>query len=315
MPTRALDLSWYMRSGLAAVFFTALTFPTTLASQNRIQPEPQLLRRQYASSVTGQQREYLLYLPQEYEDQSERKWPVILFLHGGAERGDGREDLDYVLRHGPLMEAWIQHRDLPFIMVSPQLPVFDQVQQTTSRQALPKPKRLETPPPREPPFRSDRPIARAAEAKPDSWDPRLGPPAGWWKVEDDVISILDEVLEDYRADADRVYLTGLAYGGFGTFYMAAAHPNRWAAIAPIVGMGDVLTVAPLAERDLPIWIFGGGRDRVVLVGWLHELVQALEEAGHTAVRFTVHKDLGHDAWKRVYAGQDLYDWFLLHVRQ
>ncbi len=75
------------------------------------------------------------------------------------------------------------------------------------------------------------------------------------------------------------------------------------------------TAAVLAERQLHIWVFGGGRDPLVRVGWLYEMVQALEDAGHGTVRFTVHEDMTHDAWKRVYEGQDLYDWFLSHVRR
>jgi len=47
----------------------------------------------------------------------------MLFLHGHGQRGNGLKDLDYVLTHGPLMEAWIQRKELPFIIISPQLPV------------------------------------------------------------------------------------------------------------------------------------------------------------------------------------------------
>ena len=50
----------------------------------------------------------------------------MLFLHGDGERGDGKGELDYVLVHGPLFEAWCQRRDLPFIIISPQLPMFGQ---------------------------------------------------------------------------------------------------------------------------------------------------------------------------------------------
>src|SRR4029079_18163320 len=47
-----------------------------------------------------------------------------LFLHGNGERGDGKQELDYVLGHGPLYEAWCLKRDLPFVIISPQLPMF-----------------------------------------------------------------------------------------------------------------------------------------------------------------------------------------------
>jgi predicted peptidase len=84
----------------------------------------QLLRRPHQSVTTGQQREYFLYLPVGYDTEKGKEWPVILFLHGGGERGDGLKDLDVRLKHGPLMEAWVKGRDLPFIMISPQMPAF-----------------------------------------------------------------------------------------------------------------------------------------------------------------------------------------------
>ena len=62
-----------------------------------------------------------------------------------------------------------------------------------------------------------------------------GPPDGWPRREGYLLAILDETLARYRVDPDRVYLTGLSYGGFGTWYLASRHPQRFAAIAPIIG--------------------------------------------------------------------------------
>lgn len=53
----------------------------------------------------------------------------------------------------------------------------------------------------------------------------------WWDT--DVLDILlDELLVKYPVDPERVYLTGLSMGGFGTWFWATAHPGRFAAIAP-----------------------------------------------------------------------------------
>ena len=60
---------------------------------------------------------YLLYLPDGYEDSDER-WPLVLFLHGAGERGD---DLELVKVHGPPMLVE-QGKSFPFILVSPQCP-------------------------------------------------------------------------------------------------------------------------------------------------------------------------------------------------
>ncbi len=61
---------------------------------------------------------YLLYLPKGYGENKDKKWPLILFLHGAGERGS---NLNLVKKHGPpkLVE---QGRDLPFVIVSPQCP-------------------------------------------------------------------------------------------------------------------------------------------------------------------------------------------------
>lgn len=146
----------------------------------------------------------------------------------------------------------------------------------------------------------------------DPYPPDDMPPDGWFRVEDDLVAMLDTVLDDFRADAARVYLTGLSYGGFGTFDLAARYPQRFAAIAPIVGTGSMDDAQVLADAAVPIWRFGGGADPVVKPHWFYAFAAALEKAGHPELRFTVQADMSHDAWIRVYAGWDLYDWFLSH---
>lgn len=158
-------------------------------------------------------------------------------------------------------------------------------------------------------FERIRPFGMQFDYPPEEW-----PPDGWFRVEGDLVAILDDVLGAFRADSDRVYLTGVSYGGFGVFDLAASHPDRWAALAPVVGTGDLEDVPVLAEAGIPIWMFAGGTDPLVKPHWLYAMARALEEAGHPDVRLTVHEDMTHDAWRRVYEGRDLYDWFLSQRR-
>ena len=72
------------------------------------------MKREITVVIEGQ---YLLYLPQDY-DKSDKKWPLILFLHGAGERGS---DLNLVKVHGP-PKLIMQGEDFPFIIVSPQCP-------------------------------------------------------------------------------------------------------------------------------------------------------------------------------------------------
>ena len=260
----------------------------------------QLLRKPYVSTVTGQERDYFLFLPKGYDTEKGRLWPVILFLHGGGERGNGKSDLDNLLKHGPLKEAWALGRDLPFIMLSPQMPARQAATRAAAKPAAAKPA---GPPP----------MSRQVTGIAPRWD-ETGPPEGWWVSEQDVLKMVDNTLRDYRADPDRVYVTGLSYGGFGTWHFAAAHPERWAAVAPLCGAANPKTLSRIAAARLPIWVFAGGRDTVVRPEWVLESVVALEKAGHPDVRFTVHEDRPHDTWTRVYEGWDLYNWMLQHRR-
>ena len=275
----------------------------------------QLLRVPYQSTATGEERDFLLYLPAGYDAEPDRRWPVLFFLHGGGERGDGKGDLDYVLVHGPLTEAWLRQRELPFVIISPQLPLFDMRHQSVALAGTPRPVRLSAPLPPIPEDRPARPMLRAADPTPalfgvtEAWGDE-GFPGGWQNCQEDLIAILDGVLASYRADPDRVYLTGLSYGGHGTWHMAATCPERWAALAPFCGDANEAQMAVLAQRGLPIWMFHGGRDLVIKPEWAYDLANALERTGHPSVRFTVHEDLGHDCWTRVYGGQDLYSWLL-----
>ncbi len=65
----------------------------------------QLIRVPYQSSVDNSKRNYFVYLPRGYDSETNKKWPVMLFLHGNGERGNGQDELDFVMMQGPLYEA------------------------------------------------------------------------------------------------------------------------------------------------------------------------------------------------------------------
>jgi predicted peptidase len=125
------------------------------------------------------------------------------------------------------------------------------------------------------------------------------------------LAILDEVLEHYSVDRSRVYLTGLSMGGEGTWSLAAAHPERWAAIVPICGGGDPRTAAKF--KDVPCWCFQGDADRGV-VGQSRAMIRALKAAGGRPL-YHEYPGVGHNCWDRTYAMPDLYEWLLLQKRR
>ena len=136
-------------------------------------------------------------------------------------------------------------------------------------------------------------------------------PANKWWQPHEVIALLDDVSQKYSVDADRVYLTGLSMGGFGTWETASRYPERFAAIAPICGGGDPRRVRSL--KDTPTWVFHGDKDPTVPVQRGIEMVEALKQAGNEA-KFTRYPDAGHDSWTVTYNNPELYAWFLQHKR-
>ena len=126
-----------------------------------------------------------------------------------------------------------------------------------------------------------------------------------------MIALLDDVIEKYKVDPDRVYLTGLSMGGFGTWQTAMEYPDRFAAIAPVCGGGNPFQLDTI--KHIPVWVFHGEKDKNVPISMSAQMVGVLQLL-KADVRFTRYPDAGHDAWTATYDNKALYDWFLQHKR-
>ncbi|WP_228530392.1 prolyl oligopeptidase family serine peptidase [Tamlana sp. I1] len=310
-------INLYMRNYLLAFLLTTGVLFTVRAQEKPSEAELKTIT--YTSAFDNTARDFYLYLPKGYDETNDKKWPIMLFLHGNGERGNGKNELPYTLAHGPIYEAWIQKRDLPFIIIQPQLHMhgFDSVPNSyyNQRKLENHPKRLKVGTPnRSPKSKSDAPMGSLV-THPGYKYGTYGPPMGWETVETDLLKMLQTVGADYNTDASKVYLTGLSYGGFGTWYMASKHPDLFAAIAPIVGWGHSDLMAPIAKHKIPLWCFAGGRDHVITLNHFYSGMNTLEKLGHPDVRFTIESDMNHDVWTRVYAGDDIYNWLLKQQKQ
>ncbi|MCE4562921.1 prolyl oligopeptidase family serine peptidase [Maribellus sp. CM-23] len=195
--------------------------------------------------------DYLLYMPEGYENDTTVQWPLMMFLHGAGEQGI---DLEKVKVHGPPMMIEQGHK-FPFIVISPQA--------------------------------------------------RRG-----WNT-DMLYKLMQNMISTKRIDPDRVYLTGLSMGGFGTWKLAIEHPEMFAAIAPICGGGNAEDIWKL--RHMPVWCFHGADDTVVPLSSSEKMVNALKNYNKT-VKFTVYPGVGHDSWVKAYDDSLLYDWLLQQKR-
>ena len=139
------------------------------------------------------------------------EYPLFLFLHGAGERGSDNERQK---GHFPSRMAGEWYREqFPCYVLAPQCP-----------------KRVKW---------ADVDYA-APGYKPEPSDPMRA-----------AIAALGEVVRDHPIDTDRMMLTGLSMGGYGTFDLAARHPDWFTAAAAVCGgASERLGRTPAATRSL-----------------------------------------------------------------
>jgi pimeloyl-ACP methyl ester carboxylesterase len=135
-----------------------------------------------------------------------------------------------------------------------------------------------------------------------------GHSGNWEPTGDDArkaMELLAAVQKDYRVDPKRISLTGVSSGGNGVWHLAAAHPDRWAAIVPVAASGYP-GLAP-AIKHIPCWCFHNTYDAGPAVESPRKMIEALTaEGGHP--RYTEFLEINHNAWDWAYTMPELYDW-------
>lgn len=138
---------------------------------------------------------------------------------------------------------------------------------------------------------------------------------------DSLLGLLERVEKKFKVDTNRVYLTGLSMGGYGTWSLGIAHHEKFAAIAPICGGGmgiDVILagygkpVNPV--KTLPVWAFHGAKDAVVPFEESERMIKAMKKVGATEVKLTIYPEADHNSWAETYNNPELYEWLLKHER-
>jgi predicted peptidase len=120
-----------------------------------------------------------------------------------------------------------------------------------------------------------------------------------------VIALIDRIQKEFPIDPDRIYVTGLSMGGYGTWDLIARFPQRFAAAVPICGGGDPNTAGRI--KHIPQWAFHGALDPVVAPRNSRIMVKALQDAGGTP-GYTEYPDIQHDSWVYAYREPHLLPW-------
>ena len=130
----------------------------------------------------------------------------------------------------------------------------------------------------------------------------------FWVAEiQNIYQFIQKLIDKYHIDTNRIYLTGLSMGGYGTWYTALRYPNLFAAIAPVCGGGMVWRSGTLR---MPIWAFHGTEDPTVSVSETMNMVQKIRTLGENLdVKMTLLDGVRHNAWAYAY-NQELAEWLL-----
>jgi poly(3-hydroxybutyrate) depolymerase/lysophospholipase L1-like esterase len=202
-----------------------------------------------------------------------QRYPLLVFLHGAGERG---RDNQAQLRHLP--EKWnsLEHRlAYPCYLLAVQCPrkrMWVEVEWSD-------------------------PESTAMKAEPT---PVLAA----------VVRAMDQIIASEPVDQERVYLTGLSMGGFGSWDLAQRMPDRFAAVAPICGGGDERQASRLVP--VPVWAYHGARDRVVSPARSRRMVAAIRRAGGSPL-YTELEGVGHASWESAYAEGGVIRWMFRHA--
>lgn len=206
--------------------------------------------------------------------EESKKYPLVIFLHGAGERGD---DNQAQLKHGMAKFVSSEVREkFPCYVIAPQCPTGEQWVNV--------------------PWSADK------HKNPEKPSGAMGR----------VLEVVDAYVKNLPVDADRIYITGLSMGGYGTWDAIARRPNFFAAAMPICGGGDSSDVS--AYKSLPIWAFHGDKDTAVKVERTRAMIEALKAAGGEP-KYTEYPGVGHDSWTATYNNDEVIAWLFAQKRE
>jgi predicted peptidase len=197
-----------------------------------------------------------------------KAYPLVLFFHGAGERGSDNRGQFERFRG---LNFWEKY---PCFVLAPQCP---------KRNAEGDQKWVET---------SFGAPSHTMKDNP-AWQMKLA------------MEVLDQTIKDHPIDSRRIYVTGLSMGGFATWEILQREAEKFAAAAPVCGGGDPVFAPKLAT--LPLWVFHGAADDVVLPIRSRDMIAAIRAAGGSPI-CTEYSGAGHDVWSSTYSNPAVWDW-------
>ncbi len=196
--------------------------------------------------------QFLVHYPEGYNENSNKKYPLLVYLHGRSIQGT---DIERVKTYGVLYQI-IKGLAIDFIVVAPQCQ--------------------------------------------SGWD------------NNKLLEVLNYAETKFPVDQERVYLTGMSMGGYGCWQFAGAYPERFAAIAPVCGGGNLKDAKKL--KNLPHWVFHGALDKPVPIEESEKMIRAIRAEGNQKIEYSRFENWGHGEVHVVFGKKELYDWFLQYKK-
>jgi len=198
-----------------------------------------------------------------------RKYPLVIFLHGSGERGS---DNDAQLKWG-VMNFAKDDNMMKYhpIVIAPQCPEkmqwsnFSRTQNSTDMKLQSSPS----------------------------------------KTMELVFELIQQAIKKLPVDTNRIYITGLSMGGYGTFDAIERYPDLFAAAVPVCGGGDTSKASSIAH--IPTWTFSGSEDPAVNPMYSVNMLEALRRAG-AHLGFTQYPETGHFSWLGAYSDPLMMEW-------
>ena len=129
----------------------------------------------------------------------------------------------------------------------------------------------------------------------------------WNQITVELKELIDSTAQEFDIDTDRISVTGLSMGGYGTWEMGMAYPGFFAALAPICGGGVSWRVYTMGKT--PVWAFHGDADDVVPAANSIEMCDRLKKCGGN-VKLTLFHGVTHNSWEPAYEDTKLIEWLV-----
>ena len=216
---------------------------------------------------------YRILYPENYNP--EKRYPLIVFLHGSGERGNDNENQ---LIHGA--ELFLRdsiRKKYPAIVVFPQCSAnsyWSNVNIVTDAK------------------NGNRSFQYSTGSKPTVAMHLL-------------MNLIDDLKHKYAIQNKKIYISGLSMGGMGAFEIVRRKPNLFAAAMPICGGANPATAKYLLKTKW--WIFHGEKDDVVNSQYSKDMAAAIVNEGGSA-KLTIYPNANHNSWDSAFAETNFMRW-------